>query len=93
MALLAVVLSHVTGNAVWDAIGTLCIGALLGVIAILLAIEMKSLLIGEGALPEHRQRLLEAASTAPGVRKVIHLRTQHLRPRRTAGGAESRVRT
>ena len=80
MAMLAVVLSHVTGNAVWDAIGTLCIGALLGVIAILLAIEMQSLLIGEGALPEHRRRLLEAASTTPGLHRVIHLRTQHLGP-------------
>ncbi len=80
IALVAVVLAHVTGNAIWDGIGTLCIGALLGVIAILLAVELKSLLIGEGALPEHRRRLLEAAAGAPGVRRVIHLRTQHLGP-------------
>ena len=80
LALAAVVLAHVTGNAVWDGIGTLCIGALLGTIAVLLAVELQSLLIGEGALPEHRRQLLEAASTAPGVRRVIHLRTQHLGP-------------
>ncbi len=80
VAMVAVVLADVTGNAVWDGIGTLCIGALLGVIAILLAVEMKSLLIGEGALPEHRRHLLEAASAAPEVRRVIHLRTQHLGP-------------
>ncbi|MCY4629868.1 MAG: cation diffusion facilitator family transporter [bacterium] len=80
VALAAVVLADVTGNAVWDGIGTLCIGALLGVIAILLAVELKSLLIGEGALPEHRRHLLEAASAAPEVRRVIHLRTQHLGP-------------
>ena len=80
VALVAVVLAHVTGNAIWDGIGTLCIGALLGVIAVLLAIELQSLLIGEGALPEHRRELLEAASNAPGVRRVIHLRTQHLGP-------------
>ena len=80
IALVAVVLAHVTGNAVWDGIGTLCIGVLLGVIAILLAVEMKSLLIGEGALPEHRKKLLEAAAAAPEVHRVIHLRTQHLGP-------------
>ena len=78
--MVAVVLAHVTGNAIWDGIGTLCIGVLLGVIAILLAVELKSLLIGEGALPEHRRRLLEAAAGAPGVHRVIHLRTQHLGP-------------
>ena len=80
LALAAVVLAHVTGNAVWDGIGTLCIGVLLGTIAVLLAIELQSLLIGEGALPEHRRQLLEAASATPGVRRVIHLRTQHLGP-------------
>ncbi len=80
IALVAVVLAHVTGNAVWDGVGTLCIGVLLGTIAILLAVEMKSLLIGEGALPEHREELLAAATDAPEVRRIIHLRTQHLGP-------------
>lgn len=80
IALVAVVLAHATGNAVWDGVGTLCIGVLLGTIAILLAVEMKSLLIGEGALPEHREELLEAATNAPEVQRVIHLRTQHLGP-------------
>ncbi len=89
IALVAVVLAHVTGNAVWDGIGTLCIGALLGTIAVLLAIELKSLLIGEGALPEHRQQLLAAASTAPGVRRVIHLRTQHLGPQELLVGVKA----
>ena len=80
LALTAVVLAHTTGNAVWDGIGTLSIGVLLATIAVLLAVELKSLLIGEGALPEHRRQLLEAAAAAPGVRRVIHLRTQHLGP-------------
>lgn len=80
IALVAVVLAHVTGNAVWDGIGTLCIGVLLGTIAILLAVELQSLLIGEGALPEHRKKLLAAAAAAPEVHRVIHLRTQHLGP-------------
>lgn len=80
VALVAVVLAHVTGNAVWDGIGTLCIGALLATIAVLLAVELQSLLIGEGALPEQRRKLLEAAAAAPEVQRVIHLRTQHLGP-------------
>ena len=80
LALAAVSLAHATGDAVWDGIGTLSIGVLLATIAVLLAVELKSLLIGEGALPEHRRQLIEAASAAPGVRRVIHLRTQHLGP-------------
>ena len=46
LALCGVGLTIVTGNPVWDGIGTLCIGILLGIIAIILSIEMKSLLIG-----------------------------------------------
>src|SRR4051812_32166588 len=49
LALAAVVLSEITGNADFDAYGTLAIGALLAVVAIILAIEMRSLLIGESA--------------------------------------------
>src|SRR5918997_741455 len=51
LALFGVGLTVLTGDPVWDAIGTICIGVLLGVIAIILIIEMKSLLIGEGATP------------------------------------------
>ncbi len=80
LALAAVLLAELTGNPVWDGIGTLSIGVLLGLIAIVLAIEMKSLLIGEGALPEHRKKLLAATKAVPGVREVAHMRTQHIGP-------------
>ena len=80
LALAAVLLAKLTGNPVWDGIGTLSIGILLGLIAIVLAIEMKRLLIGEGALPEHRKKLLETAKSVRGVREVIHMRTQHIGP-------------
>ncbi len=50
-ALLGVGLTVITGNPVWDGIGTVAIGVLLGVIAVILMVEMKSLLIGEGATP------------------------------------------
>ena len=48
-ALLGVGLTIITGKPVWDGIGTIAIGVLLGVIAVILMVEMKSLLIGEGA--------------------------------------------
>jgi cation diffusion facilitator family transporter len=80
LALLGVVLALVTGNPVFDGIGTLGIGVLLICIAVLLAIEMRSLLIGESASPE-LQRAIEAEfSRTPGVRRVIHVLTQHLGP-------------
>ena len=79
-ALIGITLAEVTGNARWDAVGSIGIGLLLGVIAVVLAIEMKSLLIGEAASPEDEAKILEALETAPCVEKVIHLRTQHLGP-------------
>jgi cation diffusion facilitator family transporter len=78
-ALAGVGLSWATGDTVWDGIGTIMIGLLLGVIAIILIVETKSLLIGEGAAPETLDRIV-AALVGPGVDRVIHLRTQYLGP-------------
>jgi cation diffusion facilitator family transporter len=64
----------------FDGIGTLAIGVLLFAIAVVLMIEMKSLLIGEGAEPEDRRAIEEALVAAPEVRRVIHYRTMHLGP-------------
>jgi cation diffusion facilitator family transporter len=80
LAFVAVLLAQATGEPAWDGIGTLSIGLLLGVIAVILAVEMKSLLIGESALPEHRDQLLEAFGQVPVVERVIHMKTQHLGP-------------
>ena len=80
LALAGVTLTLVTDEPVFDGIGTLCIGVLLALIAITLAIEMKSLLIGESALPAEERRIREALTGAPEVHSVIHLRTQHLGP-------------
>ena len=80
IALSAVTLTEVTGESRWDGAGTLLIGLLLGVIALVLAYEMKSLLIGEAADPDDRQAIVEAIESAPSVRRIIHLRTQHLGP-------------
>lgn len=80
LALVGVGLSLITGNGVWDGIGTLCIGALLVVIAIVLASETKSLLLGEAAGPEVVARIREAVVDGDTVSRVIHMRTLHLGP-------------
>jgi len=80
LALFGVGLSVLTGNGVFDGIATLGIGALLVAIAIVLAIEIKSLLVGESANPRQVQAIHTALLAQPGVDRVIHLRTMHLGP-------------
>jgi len=80
LALSAVSLTVVTGNPVWDGYGTLSIGLLLFVIAIVLAIEMKSLLIGEAAAPEDEAAIKAAIETSTAAESLIHLRTEHIGP-------------
>ena len=80
LALLGVGLTVLTGNPVFDALGTIAIGLLLGVIAVILIVEMKSLLIGEGAAPPVLARIVEAIESEPTVQRVIHIRTQYLGP-------------
>ncbi len=87
-ALIAVVLAEVTGEPRWDGVGTLVIGVLLGIIAIVLAIEMKSLLIGESATEEDRARLRVALDDSPEIDRVVDLRTQHLGPEELLVAAE-----
>ena len=79
-ALSGVLLAHFTENARWDAVGSIAIGILLVVIAIVLIIEMKSLLIGESASEETRTAIAAAIATAADVDQLIHLRTEHLGP-------------
>jgi cation diffusion facilitator family transporter len=80
VALVGVTLAATTGNAVWDGVGTLVIGILLVIIALVLTVEMKSLLIGEAATRNDHQALLGALSRTDGVDRVIDLRSQHLGP-------------
>ncbi|GII61391.1 transporter [Sphaerisporangium krabiense] len=79
-ALFGVTMAVVTGEGMWDGVGTLMIGVLLAVIAVILAIETKSLLIGESATPESERQICEALESSERVTKVIHLRTLHLGP-------------
>ncbi|SDG66018.1 cation diffusion facilitator family transporter [Lentzea fradiae] len=78
-ALLGVTMTLVTGEGRWDAAGTAMIGLLLIIIAAILAVEMKSLLIGESASREH-QAAIAGALPGDGVESVIHMRTLHLGP-------------
>lgn len=78
-ALIGVGLSVLTGDPVWDGVGTLMIGALLAVIAVILIVEMKSLLIGEGATDAELETIVEELA-AGNVERVIHIRTQYLGP-------------
>jgi cation diffusion facilitator family transporter len=80
LALGAVVTTLVTDDPLYDGIGTLSIGVLLTVIAIVLAIEMKSLLIGESADKKVRESIRSAIEIEPSVEQLIHMRTQHIGP-------------
>jgi cation diffusion facilitator family transporter len=75
-----VALATITGNGVWDGAGSLAIGVLLGCVAAVLAVEMKSLLIGESASAEVERAIVTALEDGPGVQRVIHLRTLHMGP-------------
>jgi cation diffusion facilitator family transporter len=88
IALLGVTLAILTGNPVFDALGSISIGLLLGVIAVVLAIEMQSLLIGEAAAPEVEARIRSSVEGSEGVRRVIHMRTQHMGPDSLLVGAK-----
>ncbi len=79
LALIGVSMTLLTGNGLWDAAGTASIGVLLIVIAIILAVEMKSLLLGESATVEH-VRAIEAALPGGGIESIIHMKTLHLGP-------------
>lgn len=79
-ALLGVVVAHLTGEPRWDAAGSLAIGVLLIAIACILAVEMKSLLIGEAAAVEVEAVITTALMGSPEVRKIIHMKTMHLGP-------------
>ncbi len=79
-ALLGVGLTLVTVNGIWDAVSTALIGFLLVVVAIILSIEMKSLLLGESGSAEHVRLIASALAGTEGIDRVIHMRTLHVGP-------------
>ena len=79
-ALFGVVLTLITGDGLWDGIGTGMIGLLLVAIAVILAIETKSLLLGEGANPEDVVKIERAILAGAGIERIIHMKTLYLGP-------------
>ncbi|MFB6549926.1 MULTISPECIES: cation diffusion facilitator family transporter [unclassified Streptomyces] len=92
LALGGVGMALLTGDGVWDGIGTLCIGVLLIVIALVLAVETKSLLLGEAAGTEAVQQIETAIVAGDTVTGVIHMRTLHLGPEELLVAAKIAVR-
>jgi cation diffusion facilitator family transporter len=80
LAVVGVGLAAITGDPLYDALGTLAIGGLLAVVAIVLGVEMYSLLLGEAASPEEQEAVRREITSTPGVARLIQLRTMHLGP-------------
>jgi cation diffusion facilitator family transporter len=79
-ALFGVTMADVTGDYRWDGVGAMAIGVLLVIIAVFLAFEMASMLVGESALPEEEAAIRAALAGSPGVQSLIHMRTLHTGP-------------
>jgi cation diffusion facilitator family transporter len=92
LALLGVGIATLTGNGIYDGLGTMAIGVLLVVIAVILAIETKSLLLGESATPEDQRKIVAAIEEGEGVLSIIHMRTLHLGPDEVLVAAKVAVR-
>ena len=91
-ALIGVGLTILTDNGIWDGIGTAAIGLLLVAVAAVLAVEMKSLLIGESATPEKVRAIEKAILAGDEVERIIHMRTVHLGPEELLVAAKVAVR-
>jgi cation diffusion facilitator family transporter len=92
LALLGVGIALATDDGVWDGVGTLCIGTLLITIALVLAAETKSLLLGESAGEESLARIRDAVVDGDTVTGIIHMRTLHLGPEELLVAAKIAVR-
>ena len=73
-------LTVVTGDPIWDAIGTLAIGVLLVLVAVILGRETSSLLVGEGANAGDAKKIRGSLEATAGVESVIHMKTLYLGP-------------
>jgi cation diffusion facilitator family transporter len=92
LAFTGVGLAVLTHNGRWDGVGSLAIGLLLGVAAAILAVEMKSLLIGESASADVQRRIIGALEDGPEIARVIHMRTVHMAPDSVLVAAKVAVR-
>lgn len=74
-ALVAILATMVTGNPIYDAIGTLGIGVLLIVVAVFVAIEVKALLIGQSVEPRQREAIRQFIAARPEIKQIWSLIT------------------
>lgn len=79
-ALIGVALTGITGTVLWDGVGAVLIGTLMGVMVVMSTEQMKSLLIGESATVADQQQIVAAIESAPTVRSLVHMRTHHVGP-------------
>ncbi len=92
LALIGVTLATITHDDRWDGAGSVAIGVLLGCVAVVLAVEMKSLLIGESASFDVQAAVVAAIEAGPEIECVIHLRTLHVGPETLLVAAKVAVR-
>jgi len=90
-ALIGVGLTVITGDNLWDGVGTIAIGVLLVLVAVILGVETKSLLVGEGANPDDHTKILAALNGHELVEAVIHMKTLYLGPDELLVGAKIAV--
>ena len=88
LALVSLILVGLTGQSHYDAFGSIAIGGLLGGISVFLGVEMRSLLIGEAASPAVQRAIRRILEEQPPVRRLVHMRTQHLGPDELLIGAK-----
>jgi cation diffusion facilitator family transporter len=79
-ALFGLIMSQLTGNGVWDGVGSIIVGVTLFGVAFFLARKTKELLIGQSVPPAQRAKIIQITEDTAGVQKVVHMRTTHLGP-------------
>jgi cation diffusion facilitator family transporter len=87
-ALFGVGLTILTGDSMWDAVGTIMIGVLLVIVAVVLGLETSSLLVGEGASADDVQAIRAAIDGHDDVTSVVHMKTLYLGPDELLVGAK-----
>ena len=90
-AFAGLLLTQVTGNAVWDGVGSIIVGITLFVVAAFLARKTKHLLIGQSVTPAQRATIVELVGATAGVEKLVHVRTMHLGPEEVLVGMKIAV--
>lgn len=90
-ALFGLVMSQVTGNGVWDGVGSIIVGVTLFGVAYFLAMKTKQLLIGQSVPTAQRARMIEIIEGSPGIKKLVHIRTMHLGPEEVLVGMKVAV--